>query len=189
MEQLQGCRWGHDDLRQWEKAPGHQGEDHITNPFSIKFISGCLIREVRVTRENVATDQPLDADFLDAIASLDDIESDAREMGYPIPESNVVAEARRILVEMHNYRAASYDAYSMSEGRVGIGIDGGFGRSMLVVCEPGVTALCVVTADRVSRHARYAESSFLPDDFVKQGLRQISPGPLSATFEHHSSAR
>ena len=179
MELLQKNLWGYSDLRQWRNGPVHQSEDHVAEDLDIKFISECLFQEFRGNPENVAMDQPVDASFLDAIASLDDIESDAHEMGYPIPEGKVVSEARRILIEMHNYRGVSYDAYSMSEGRVGIGVDGGFGKSMLVVCEPGGTALCVVTVDRVSRHARYGASSFLPDDFVKQGLRQLSPDPLS----------
>ena len=143
MEPLLLRRWGYNDPQQWRNAPGHQGEDHVAEAFDIKLIEGYLIREVRVNRENVAMDQPVDAGFLDAIASLDDIESDAREMGYPVPEGEVVSEARRILVEMHNYRVASYDAYSMSEGRVGIGVDGG-SASRCSWCVSRVGKLCAL---------------------------------------------
>ena len=114
---------------------------------------------------------------IEAFECLRNIESDASSMGYDVPSEDVVAEAERILLGMYTYRQLPYDVYSMSDGRIAIGVDGGFGRSMLVVCEPRNTALCVVTNNRVSRRARYGDSGFLPDDFVKQGLRQLSAAP------------
>ncbi len=109
-----------------------------------------------------------------ALECLRNIESDALGMGYDVPSDDVVSVAERILLRMYAYRQLSYHVCSMSGGRVAIGVDGGFGHSMLVVCEPGNTALCVVTTNRVSRRARYRNSGFLPDDFVRQGLRQMS---------------
>ncbi len=79
-----------------------------------------------------------------ALECLRNIESDALGMGYDVPSDDVVSGAERILLRMYAYRQLSYDVYSMSGGRVAIGVDGGFGHSMLVVCEPGNTALCVV---------------------------------------------
>ena len=113
---------------------------------------------------------------VEALASLENIGQDASSMGHPVPDEAAVEEARRILQAMHDYRQLSYDAYSMADGRVGIGVNGGPGRSMILVCEPAGKALCAITVDRVSRRARYDDSSFLPDDFVKQGLRQLSRG-------------
>ena len=118
---------------------------------------------------------------LEALKGLENIGEDALSMGYAVPDAVVVEEARRILHAMHDYRQLPCDAYSMSDGRVGIGVNGGLGRSILLVCEPGGKALCVVTIDRVSRRARYDDSSFLPDDFVKQGLRQLSSGKKVGT--------
>ena len=105
---------------------------------------------------------------------MENIEADAQEMGYDVPKAEVIGEAKRILSEMAAYRKASYDAYAMSDGRVGVAVDGGYGNAMLVVCEPGGTALCVVTEDLVSRHAEYEAVSFLPDDFVRQALRKLA---------------
>ncbi len=187
MEIALDRHWGSSDQDRWHSSPAHKVEDHIVEVVGRRFVSEFLIRQGRSgIVENAGMNQQEDQSISDAIASLDNITSDAQDMGYTVPEAAVVAEARRILLEMHDYRSASYDAYSMSDGRVGIGVDGEFGKSMLVVCEPGGTALCVVTANRVSRHARYGDSSFLPDDFVKQGLRQVSPSPLSVGVRHHS---
>lgn len=124
----------------------------------------------------VETTDPDRSGVSEAISNLDNIEADAQEMGYDVPGADVVGEAKRILLEMDEYRKASYDAYAMSDGRVGVAVDGGYGNSMLVVCEPGGTALCVVAEDLVSRHAEYEAVSFLPDDFVRQALRKLANG-------------
>lgn len=115
----------------------------------------------------------------EASEGLDSIASDAVDMGYEIPEESVVSEASRILGEMRSYRALSFDAYSMSGGRVGIDVNGGVGRSMIVVCEPGGSALCVVTVGGDARRARYENSRFLVDDFVRQGLRDMNVNSAS----------
>ena len=110
----------------------------------------------------------------EALEGLDTISDDAADMGYPVPQDSVVSEARRILGEMYSYRQLSFDAYAMSGGRVGIDVNGSVGRSMIVVCEPAGSALCVVTVGGVGRRSRYEDSGFLVDDFVKQGLRDMS---------------
>ena len=112
-------------------------------------------------------------DPVEAVAQLDAIEADAAEMGYEVPKQAVVNVARRILEQMCSYVELPFDAYSMSGGRVAIGVDGGVGRSMIVICEPEGSALCVVTVGSRSRRARYDDASFLADDFVRQGLRDM----------------
>ena len=187
METALDCHWDPSDQNRWRSPVDHEFEDHLAEISKRRFGSKFGITQGRGgIAEHAEIDQTQDQGIADAIACLDDIASDAHDMGYQVPAVGVVAETRRILQEMHKYRSASYDAYSMSEGRVGIGVDGEFGKSMLVVCEPEGTALCVVTVNRVSRHARYDDSSFLPDDFVKQGLRQVWPSPLSVGVKYPS---
>ena len=107
------------------------------------------------------------------LALFNDLSREARSMGHEVPSVGVVAEAKRIFVAMPFRKQLSYDVYSMPDGGVAIGINGTFGRAMVLICEPGGSALCVVTVDRLSRRARYDESGFLPDDFVRQGLRDM----------------
>ena len=171
MAQQSKLGWGSFEQSEWAESP-HWDEVHLHDLTDNREDSGLLI--VKMVRMKDASPQP-SAGPLSALQCLDDIASDALGMGYDVPSDEVVAEAKRILRQMHDYRALPYDAYSMADGRVAIGVDGGFGRSMLVVCEPEGKALCVVTINRISRRARYGDSSFLPDDFVKQGLRQLRP--------------
>lgn len=188
MEQLLGRQWGSEGSSQWIEDPDHEGGDHIFVRAAGRVFSSYVVRMNAGESANVVSGQlsltgttgVVEVGISEAVASLDDIAADAREMGYDVPSEAVVAEAKRILLEMSAYRMASYDAYAMSDGRVAVAADGGFGNSMLVVCEPGGSALCVVTEDLVSRHAEYEAVSFLPDDFVRQALRKLAthqPGP------------
>ena len=180
METSLDHHWGISGQHWWHDLPDKDVLSHLAEEKGHRFYLDLLSGKDRST--SAENNEPEDGGIDEALESLDDIASDAHEMGYSVPEVAVVDEAKRILLEMHGYRTATFDAYSMSEGRVGIGVHGEFGRSMLVVCEPERTALCVVTVNRKSRHARYDDSSFLPDDFVRQGLRQVfsSPLPLGA---------
>ena len=182
MEQLLGHHWGSDGSSQWIDAPDHEGGDHVFGSLADRVLRNYLIRVIPAGNaempesafEVVVTADTEELGISEAIANLDDIGADAREMGYEVPSAEVVAEAKRILLEMNAYRKSSYDAYAMSDGRVGVAVDGSYGNSMLLVCEPGGTALCVVTENLVSRHAEYETSSFLPDDFVRQALRKLA---------------
>ena len=110
------------------------------------------------------------------LALFEDLANEAASMGHEIPRAGVVAEARRIFAKMPFRRHFSYDVYSMPDGEVAVGINGTFGRAMVLICEPGKSALCVVTIDRVSRRARYDDSGILPDAFVREGLRNLAYG-------------
>lgn len=117
-----------------------------------------------------------------ALEDLSNIEEDALNMEYPLPTSLAIDEARRIITAMNEYRPLDYEVFAMPDGEVGISVSGPFGRSMLLVCESNGGARCVVTVNRVSRQARYDESKFLVDDFVKEGLRDLEPNLRGGDF-------
>ena len=52
-------------------------------------------------------------------------------------------------------------------------VAGEAGCAFLLVCEPGGSALCVVTANGVSWRARYKTSQGLPDNFVREGIGDV----------------
>ncbi len=187
MEEVLGSHWGYDGSSAWKDAPDHEGGDHllrglaggVIRSYVRGMISGINVELREIPFELVERADTEELGVSEAVANLDDIGADAREMGYDVPSAEVVAEAKRILLGMNDFRKASYDAYAMSDGRVGVAVDGGYGNSMLLVCEPGGTALCVVTEGLVSRHAEYEDVSFLPDDFVRQALRNLTSPELS----------
>lgn len=132
-----------------------------------------------MTRVPSSRVQPVEATALEDLTS---IQEDALDMDYEIPDSQTIKEAKRIVKAMSDYKRLDYEAFPMPNGRVGIGVNGGPGRSMMVVCEPKGLAFCIVTVDQVSRQAKYDESAFLIDDFVKEGLRDMRPTPLLGLF-------
>ena len=102
-----------------------------------------------------------------------DVTVECDEEGYDVPPDDVIEETRRIVNAMLRMCPREYDIYPMDDRRIAVEVDGGFGRRMLLLCEAGRTAICIVTVDRVSRRARYEDSSILPDGFITDALRDM----------------
>ena len=99
------------------------------------------------------------------------LESDAADVGNPMPAQSVVDEAKRIVLGLRPHLPHNVDVYTMEEGK--IAVFGHSGRGFLLICEPGSSALCIVTIGSVSRRARYESSTTLPDGFLKEGLQEV----------------
>ena len=101
------------------------------------------------------------------------IPEESMEDGHAKPSEEVIGEARRIVSRMLRLWPREYDVYPMDDQRVAVEVDGGYGRRMMLLCEPGGSALCVVTVERVSRRARYEDSKSLPDGFMLDALKDM----------------
>ena len=101
---------------------------------------------------------------------------EAQEPGETMPSSEVIQESKRIVTRLRSQLPTDTDVYPDNDGKVAIELFGDPGHAFLLVCEPGGSALCVVTVDGVSRRARYEDSSRLPDGFVREGLRDVRTG-------------
>ena len=95
----------------------------------------------------------------------------------PTLSKRVLNEAKRIVRRLRRELPLDADIYPMDEGKVAIELFGDFGRGFLLVCEPGGSALCIVTVGGVSRRARYDSSTDLPDGFLHEGLKDMRPAP------------
>ena len=82
-------------------------------------------------------------------------------------------ETKRIVLGLRTYLSSNTDVYTMEDGEIAVEVFGSPGRGFLLVCEPAGGALCIVTVDGVSRRARYESSAILPDNFLKDGLRDV----------------
>ncbi len=101
------------------------------------------------------------------------LESDAADAGNPTPAQDVIDEAKRIVLGLRPYLPPDSDVYTLEKGKIAVEIFGQHGRGFLLICEPGGSALCIVTIDSVSRRARYESSAALPDGFLKEGLQEV----------------
>ena len=108
-------------------------------------------------------------------AMFRDFEADALEAVQQIPSDEVVAELRRIVTAMYRMWPTEYDVYAMDGQTAAMEIQRGPGNgALLLVCEPGRQALCIVTKDSISRRARYQDSTMLPDGFIADGMRDLA---------------
>ena len=90
-----------------------------------------------------------------------------------LPQAGVIEEARRIFDLVADQLPTDTAIYVMDAGKVVIDLHGPLKHGLLLVCEPGGSALCVVVVSGVSRRARYEDSSVLPDGFLLEGLRDV----------------
>lgn len=101
------------------------------------------------------------------------LESDAADAGNPMPGQNVIDETKRIVLHLRPHLPPDSDVYTFERGKIAVEVFGHPGRGFLLICEPGGSALCIVTIDGVSRRARYESSAALPDGFLKEGLQEV----------------
>ena len=108
-------------------------------------------------------------------AMFNKFETDALEAVQGIPDDEVVAELRRIVTAMHHRWQSEYDVYAMDSRTAAVEIQRDPGQgSLLLLCEPGHQALCIITVASVSRRARYQDSAMLPDGFIADAMRDIA---------------
>jgi hypothetical protein len=107
---------------------------------------------------------------------INGLEKDAEDEGNPIPTQDVVAAAERIILNLGPYLPVNTDVYTTEDGGIAIEVFGPPGRGFMLVCEPGDSALCIVTVGSVARRARYESLSMLPDGFLREGLQEVVSG-------------
>jgi hypothetical protein len=97
----------------------------------------------------------------------------------PMPPTPVLDEAKRIVRQLRQHLPPDTDVYPMDGGKIAVELYGDSGHGFLLVCEPGGSALCIVTVNGVSRRARYESSDTLPDGFVLEGLKDVRPSEFA----------
>lgn len=66
-----------------------------------------------------------------------------------------------------------FEVYATPDGEIAIDVPGGFGRSVILLCDSGGGALCSVNMDGAHRRARYKDVRMLPDGFVREALMEL----------------
>lgn len=162
-------------VKSWGVAlePGASVGEHRTR-IDLLALANRMVRIVHRT-EMDTTKVAAEADGAGRI--LDDLfsefESDALEVVGRVPDDAVVGELKRIVLAMYRRWSADYDVYAMDEQTAAVEVRGAPGRGLLLVCEPGRGALCVVSIDGNSHRQRYEDSAVLPDRFIADGMRTL----------------
>ena len=110
----------------------------------------------------------------EALRDLDGVVAEAQGEGFPIPSESALGNARRILLAMYEFSPQRFEIYPTQDGEVTIDAPGGRGRSLLVLCDSGGGALCLVNMNGRHRRARYSDADLLPDGFVREALAELA---------------
>lgn len=105
------------------------------------------------------------------------VAAEAREEGYPVPSKLAFDNARRLLPALSRLSPRPMSVYPTPDGEICIDVSGGFGRSVLLLCESGGGALCLVNLDLEHRRAHYDTVRTLPDGFVSEALTEMEDKP------------
>ena len=101
----------------------------------------------------------------------------ACEEGYPVPSELAFGNARRLLPEICRLTPRSIAVYPTPDDEICIDIYGGFGPSVLMLCESDGGALCSVNLDGEHRRAHYDTTRTLPDGFIREALAELEDKP------------
>lgn len=110
----------------------------------------------------------------DALSDLESVRGEADEEGFPQPSDMAITNAQRVLGEMYAFFPCRYEIYPTPDGEVAIDASGGYGRSVLLLCDSEGGALCLVDTNGKDRRARYSDADVLPDGFLREALAELS---------------
>ena len=113
-------------------------------------------------------------DLEEALADLRATPEEAVEQGYTRPTALALANAGRILRQMHALHQTRLEVYPTPDGEVAIVVPGSPRRSVMVLCESNGGAFCTVNMDGKHRRARYSTAASLPDDFCTDALDELT---------------
>lgn len=121
-----------------------------------------------------------DGDLYAALHDLRQATEEASEDGFPTPSDNALANANRLLKEMYGISRRRFEVYPTQDGEIAIDAPGGYGRSVLLLCDSQGGALCLVNMNGKHRRARYSSTELLPDGFVREALTELESQDRSA---------
>lgn len=118
-------------------------------------------------------DRPLEDDLRLVLDDLDDVIEEAKDEGFPVPSLEAINDASVLLRDLYRLRPCRLEAYPAPDGEIALRIPGGPGRSVLLLCAANGSVLCSVNLNGRHRRARYSTSAGLPDEFVRDALKDL----------------
>ena len=112
-------------------------------------------------------------ELYDALYDLREAKDEALEEGFPVPSEIALENAERLLREMYLISPRRYEVYPTPDGEIAIDAPGGYGRSVLLLCDSEGSALCLVNMNGNHRRAHYDTTNTLPDGFVHEALIEL----------------
>ncbi len=117
----------------------------------------------------------------DVLRDLEDVRAEAGEEGFPLPSDEALANARHLLIEMHEISPRRFEVYPTPDGEIAIDAPSGHGQSVILLCASDGSVLCLVNMNGDHRRARYSTVKTLPDGFLREALTELERQSDQAT--------
>ena len=111
-------------------------------------------------------------DLPEALNDLEGVVAEAVDEGFPRPTDDAIFNARRLLPAMHAIVARRIEVYPTAGGEVALDVSNERG-SVILLCDSGGGALCLVNVNGDRRRARHSSTTRLPDGFVREALTEL----------------
>ena len=112
-------------------------------------------------------------DLSNALCDLRGIPDEARDEGFTLPSGLALENANSLLRRLYLFSPRRYEVYPTRDGEIAIDAPSGPGRSVVLLCDSGGGAFCLVNTQGNHRRGRYATTESLPDSFVKNALLEL----------------
>ena len=111
-------------------------------------------------------------DLSEALIDLEGVVAEAVDEGFPRPADDAILNARRLLPEVHAIVSRRIEVYPTADGEVALDVSNERG-SVILLCDSGGGALCLVNVNGDRRRARHSRTTKLPDGFVREALSEL----------------
>ena len=108
-----------------------------------------------------------------ALHDLRYVTKEASKEELPLPSNGALNNAEHLLKEMYAISSRRYEIYPTPDGEIAIDAPGGYGRSVILLCDSDGGALCLVNMNGKHRRARYSSIETLPDGFLREALTEL----------------
>ena len=167
--------------RDWSRLDNDQvcyiwGKDTLSFPatFSPSLTSSAIISPSKYIKEHFVFFRKAYSSELDeALHDLLRTDSEASEEGYLPPSEIAMNNAERLLREMYAISSRRYEIYPTPDREIAIDASGGYGRSVILLCDSDGGILCLVNMNGKHRRARYSSTEILPDGFLREALAEL----------------
>lgn len=109
----------------------------------------------------------------EALSDLGEVGQESQEEGFPTPSDVAIENVNRLLQEMYRILPRRFEVYPTPDGEIAIDAPGGYGRSVILLCDSAGGALCLVNMDGNHRRKRYSNANTLPDEFLRTALIEL----------------
>ena len=104
----------------------------------------------------------------EALRDLQGATNEAREEGFPPPSGIALNNAECLLRGMYAISPRRYEIYPTPDQEIAIDAPGGYGRSVILLCDSDGGALCLVNMNGEHRRARYSSTESCRMCFCKK---------------------